>query len=774
MRDRTGKVAAVVLFILLFAAVGAAQLPVCQVGGDGGGVSSQSDWNSGTFDNTSADRDDNSGNLGMGWLNGSNPSASGLESGLLGYWRFDRDSGDVLDYSGAGRDGSFQQDYGGHRGVTGVFGTDAFEFDGGDNAAYVDLDQYGDDNAFDTASGAVSFWTNPGDQPLGGDGGEWGIISTFRQDTTDNYWRILVNTNIGFAAVHIRINDAWEMAARTPDDSFTKGEWNHVVIQQPGNNVEIWVDGEQQTLTDQFGAIARDKWWNDVFPASWDFRIADRGSWTNGHYNGTIDEFRMYNRSLSENEIHELYLDGTDSVFEGSYTSDVLGDGSVGSWDFVDVAASVPAADVEVSMTFRALDDQESVVDTEVFTVINGQETYELEVTDSEYAQVVFTGNSTDEEKTWVIEEFSVGSEDWVFTEDCKFNTTQTAPANVEIRNNAVVTITSTGDLGIDLYSFYLMIREGSGLLIEYGGTLVQRIKASLTVETNEATDVGENNATLHGNLTELVNADSADVWFKYGENDLNTETSKTTLGTTSTFSETIDGLNDDTEYDFRAVAEADDGTTVFGTIRSFITEASIQIIEDFESYSSTSDLWNVYSTDDANAFELQSSVVYEGSNALELVPGVGGTDHMYSDTLDNLPVRGDTFAFHMYRSALNGDRPRIMFAVQSDNFYWPDGYFLEFRDDRMRLAEVSGGSFNPDEFSNIYTPNTGQWDRVEIEFDVDSDGDITVTHYDGDSDTVQGSVTINSNAHNSGGWAWVAASSATSTFYWDYALIVD
>lgn len=98
----------------------------------------------------------------------------------------------------------------------------------------------------------------------------------------------------------------------------------------------------------------------------------------------------------------------------------------------------------------------------------------------------------------------------------------------------------------------------------------------SVTVETVGAADVTTESATLVGNLTELENASSADVWFEYWEEgDPANTTNTTTLNQTSTgeFEIDLDGLESDTTYVAVAHAEAgnasDEGATV-----TFTTDA--------------------------------------------------------------------------------------------------------------------------------------------------------------------------------------------------------
>lgn len=92
------------------------------------------------------------------------------------------------------------------------------------------------------------------------------------------------------------------------------------------------------------------------------------------------------------------------------------------------------------------------------------------------------------------------------------------------------------------------------------------------TVTTDGATNVQEDQAQLNGSLTDTGEA-STDVSFEYREAGSTTwtQTSTQTFSSTSSFSETITGLNQDTEYEFRAVATNSVGTST-GSINTFTT----------------------------------------------------------------------------------------------------------------------------------------------------------------------------------------------------------
>jgi subtilisin len=98
-----------------------------------------------------------------------------------------------------------------------------------------------------------------------------------------------------------------------------------------------------------------------------------------------------------------------------------------------------------------------------------------------------------------------------------------------------------------------------------------------LAVSTGSATNVGETSATLNGSLDDLGGADNADVYFEWGPSggSLSNVTSAETLSSTGSFSADISGLSAGTTYEFRAVANASDGSSDTGSTNSFTTDSS-------------------------------------------------------------------------------------------------------------------------------------------------------------------------------------------------------
>jgi len=95
----------------------------------------------------------------------------------------------------------------------------------------------------------------------------------------------------------------------------------------------------------------------------------------------------------------------------------------------------------------------------------------------------------------------------------------------------------------------------------------VAAAETTVTVQTDPATGVTDQSATLNGNLTELSGADNATVYFEYwveGDRANSTNTSDMTVGETGAFSWSATGLSNNTTYVYVAHAEAN-GSNVTG-----------------------------------------------------------------------------------------------------------------------------------------------------------------------------------------------------------------
>jgi len=100
---------------------------------------------------------------------------------------------------------------------------------------------------------------------------------------------------------------------------------------------------------------------------------------------------------------------------------------------------------------------------------------------------------------------------------------------------------------------------------------------ADPVVSTGSVSNVGTHSATLSGSLTDLGGVRSVEVAFEYRARDSASWSSiaAQTLSSTGSFSETLSGLDPDTDYEFRAIGDASDGDPVTGSATMFSTSTS-------------------------------------------------------------------------------------------------------------------------------------------------------------------------------------------------------
>lgn len=129
-----------------------------------------------------------------------------------------------------------------------------------------------------------------------------------------------------------------------------------------------------------------------------------------------------------------------------------------------------------------------------------------------------------------------------------------------------------------------------------YGGT-------GVAVATDAATDMTDTSATLTGSLTDLDGASTVEVYFEYRPvgADTWTATASQTLSSTESFSASISGLTEGTEYAYRPVVSGDDDEAGIGTAAEFVAGDSSAAIGETGAVSTTqsgSDEWHQVTLD--------------------------------------------------------------------------------------------------------------------------------------------------------------------------------
>lgn len=120
---------------------------------------------------------------------------------------------------------------------------------------------------------------------------------------------------------HLRlIDDKPSFATNTPyqetgsSTAIARNEWHFVVATYDGTDRKIYVDGTLDT-TETVGAGKLD----------WDNSVLIIGKEVSGHFKGTIDDVRVYDKALTPSEISQLYTNGKlDDVADASTEGDLV------------------------------------------------------------------------------------------------------------------------------------------------------------------------------------------------------------------------------------------------------------------------------------------------------------------------------------------------------------------------------------------------------------------------------------------------------------------
>ena len=232
-----------------------------------------------------------------------------LTSNLVGYWSFDEGSGNIAhDYSGNGNDGTLSDanvsNSDGNtlpKWVDGKFGK-ALEFDGVDDYVKGDLQLvYGPNNLTE------STWI------------AWFKMKSLPSTT---YFYKIFGTNVHDMSIYVRedgkVGFRHQCNTYLDADYASIGEWTFFAasvkyLSPIQINYLLFINGEviKGTRTSTNLNITR---------SFTQFRIGDNSIWRGIFFNGTIDEVRIYNRTLTATEIKALYEQGYLYAYETSYT----------------------------------------------------------------------------------------------------------------------------------------------------------------------------------------------------------------------------------------------------------------------------------------------------------------------------------------------------------------------------------------------------------------------------------------------------------------------
>jgi tetratricopeptide (TPR) repeat protein len=212
-----------------------------------------------------------------------NPSVFGTVelAGLLGWWKLDESGGFIAaDSSGNGHNGTLQGDPTWRPGDGKIGG--ALEFDGEDD--YVEIE---DETSFDiTGQVTLSMWVKTND--TGNNENNPYVAKGDHSYAIKHY---------GDNSIEFFIYDGdWYAVQHSVDSSFNDS-WHHLVGAYDGTQLRLYVDGLQQGTADHTGSIAT---------SDFAVNIGRNSEHTDRLYDGLIDDVRIYNYALTEDEIVSL------------------------------------------------------------------------------------------------------------------------------------------------------------------------------------------------------------------------------------------------------------------------------------------------------------------------------------------------------------------------------------------------------------------------------------------------------------------------------------
>ncbi len=206
--------------------------------------------------------------------------ARGVDPDLLGWWKFDEGSGTTAhDSSGKGNDGTLQ---GNPQWVAGKIGG-ALEFDG--DGDYVDC---GASLAFNINTNiTVACWIKVRQLDK-----SWQAIVA----QGDNSWRLHRSSSSN--------NIAWGTNGLSPKDltgsvNVNDGQWHHVAGVYDGTQKRLYVDGNLDVSENSTGNINN---------SSYNVNIGENAEATGRYWDGLIDDVRVYNRALTQEEIQKVMM----------------------------------------------------------------------------------------------------------------------------------------------------------------------------------------------------------------------------------------------------------------------------------------------------------------------------------------------------------------------------------------------------------------------------------------------------------------------------------
>ena len=224
----------------------------------------------GTWTYTDADGDPENATVYEWYINGTRA----LSNGLVGYWDFDTNG---YDKSGTGNNGVVVD-------VTNISGKikNAFEFNRTGGSPAVTITDHA--SIEPTQEISISMWFKPN---------QISKQFTLMSKSSFNNRFIILNTN---SIIYYQSNGT-SLFTDTATGLVVSNKWQHVAGTYDGENIKIYYNGEFKNATPATGPMSL----NNADLVIGAYSLSQEG------FNGSIDEVKIWNRSLTAQEISDLY-----------------------------------------------------------------------------------------------------------------------------------------------------------------------------------------------------------------------------------------------------------------------------------------------------------------------------------------------------------------------------------------------------------------------------------------------------------------------------------
>ncbi len=223
-----------------------------------------------------------------------------LSRGLVGWWLFNEMAGDVVyDVSVKANDGTF----------SGMTSIDAWrgsplgasiEFDAVDNLINVGSDS-SLNNLF-LGGGTITAWINP---RTNGEGGNFARIAQKNNDGSSDIEGWVFFLDNGRLRTIIDF-DTGSVERLSGVSTITLNQWQHVALVWDGSitgtNLIYYINGKEPPYGTSSNASG-----SQVSDAAYDLIIGNRSDAART-FDGQLDDVRIFDRELSSDEIHEIYI----------------------------------------------------------------------------------------------------------------------------------------------------------------------------------------------------------------------------------------------------------------------------------------------------------------------------------------------------------------------------------------------------------------------------------------------------------------------------------